>query len=99
VKQVRFTSAVIQDLKDIYDYIADDSLDAAARFLKRLQNRWLSLAIHPGIGRKRDDLQRHLRSATEGDYVIFYRRKGEGIELVRILHARRNIEQIFKDSL
>lgn len=98
MKQVRFTTVVIQDLKDIYNYIADDNLEAAARFLSQLQKRWLGLAENPGIGRKRDELKTELRSACEGDYVIYYRKISEGIELIRILHAKRDVNRLFEES-
>jgi toxin ParE1/3/4 len=98
VTKVLFTAAAIQDLKAIYSYIADENLDAAARFLKRLQKRWLGLAERPGIGRRRNDLLPELRSAGEGDYVIFYRKTAEGVELIRVLHGKRDAEQIFQES-
>lgn len=96
MKQLRFTEAVAKDLEEIYTYIADDSLAAADRVMSRLQKHWKLLAENPGIGRKRDNLESGLRSAPEGNYIIFYRAIDSGIELVRILHSSRDFEQIFQ---
>lgn len=96
MKQIRFTEAVASDLEEIYTYIADDSLVAADKVIGRLQKRWHLLADNPGTGRRRDNLQSNLRSVSEGNYVIFYQAIPSGIELVRILHSSRDIEQMFK---
>lgn len=95
MRQVRHTAAAIQDLKDIYSYIAEDNHAAAARVLARLEKRWHILVDNPRIGHKRDDLQVSLRTVAEGNYVIFYRPIANGIELVRFLHSSRNINKIF----
>lgn len=49
----------------------------------------------PQSGRRRDELEPHLRSFPEGSYVVFYREIGEGIEIIRVLHSSRDIERIF----
>jgi toxin ParE1/3/4 len=47
------------------------------------------------IGRSRDDLRPDLRGFVIGNSVIFYRDTPEHIEIVRVLHAARDIENIF----
>ena len=44
------------DLAEIWEYIADDNLDAADRWIARLREAFESLARAPGIGHKREDL-------------------------------------------
>jgi len=95
VSRVRFTEAVADDLEEIYDYIANDSLAAADKVFMRLQKCWQLLAENPGIGRKRDNLEPNLRSIAEGSYVIFYHTISSGIELVRIVHSSRDMERVF----
>ena len=95
MRRIRFTSATIHDLEEIYNYIAADNIAAAQRLAKRLRQRWHALADNPGIGRKRDDLQKNIRSSTEGNYVTFYRPLNPGIEIVRVFHTSRDIEKLF----
>jgi toxin ParE1/3/4 len=44
------------DLLDIWDYIADDSLDRADDFLDRIESKLLTLAQNSGLGRKIPEL-------------------------------------------
>ncbi len=64
MKPVKFTEPAIQDLEEIFDYIALDDIDAAERVKDRLQKRWRAAAENPGTGRRRDDLQPNLRSVS-----------------------------------
>ena len=96
MKPVKLTEPAVQDLEEIYDYIALDNIDAAERLKNRLQKRWRAAAENPGTGRKRNELQPNLRSVREGNYLIFYHQLDEGIEIVRILHGARGIETLFE---
>jgi plasmid stabilization system protein ParE len=40
-----------QDLKDIKDYIAQDSLERAEQFVKTIAERFQALTSFPGMGR------------------------------------------------
>ncbi len=95
MRRIRFAEAGAQDIEEIYDYIAADNIEAADKVLSRLQARWRSLLSKPGIGSKRDELRNGMRSITEGNYVIFYQATPEEIEIVRVLHASRDITRIF----
>ena len=94
MKPVKLTEPAIQDLEEIYDYIALDNVDAAERLKDRLQKRWRAAAENPGTGRMRDELQSNLRSVREGNYLIFYHQLNDGIEILRILHGARDIEAL-----
>jgi toxin ParE1/3/4 len=91
-----FPPHVIAELREIGEYIAKDNLQAALSFVERLRKRCIDAAEYPAIGQKRTELQAGLRSLTEGDYTIFYRSIGAGIEIVKIVHGKRNIAKLFK---
>lgn len=96
MSDVRFTLLARQDLIEIYDYIADDSLERAWAMVTRLERRCHMISEQPKIGRKRDELAADLRSVAEGNYVIFYRLAGGGgVEVVRVLHGARDLPAIF----
>jgi plasmid stabilization system protein ParE len=44
------------DLDEIWDYIAQDNLDAADRWITKLFDAFKALAQAPGMGHKREDL-------------------------------------------
>ena len=51
----------------------------------------------PELGRQREELSSRLRSWVVGNYVIFYRPQPRGIEVVRVLHGRRNFPALFNE--
>ncbi len=83
------------DLLDIWDYIADESFDRADDFLDCVDRKLQTLASNPGLGRRREELLAGLQSFPLGNYVVFYREIENGIDVIRILHGSRDIEDIF----
>ena len=88
----------LQDLAEIWGYIADDSPDRADSFADLIDSKLQTLARHPGMGRLRTELAPDLRSFPIGRYVIFYLPMTNGVEIVRVLHGSRDIETIFQES-
>ena len=83
------------DLDDIWWYIAQDNPEAADRLLDRIEERCRSLARFPEMGASRGELMSGLRSLPIGNYVVFYLRIEDGIEIVRVLPGMRDIDAFF----
>ena len=86
---------VEQDLVDIWVYIAEDSPVNADHYVDRLYDKGALLSENPEIGTERPELMAELRCFPVDHYVLFYRQQSNGIELVRVLHASRDINSIF----
>ena len=84
-----------QDLLDIWLYIAQDSPLNADRFLDRLNDTAQRLADFQDMGTARPELAEGVLCFPVEHYVLYYRKQITGVELVRVLHASRDIEQIF----
>lgn len=84
-----------QDIADIWDYIAADSIDAADRVLTALEKAMRSLAKTPGAGHGREELadQRH-RFLLVYSYLIVYRFQTKPLQIIRVLHAARDVQAI-----
>ena len=80
---------------EIWLYIAEDSPANADRFLDRLAGMAQQLADFTQIGVERSELALELKSFPVDRYVLFYRDATYGIELVRVLHGSRDINQMF----
>jgi len=93
--RVRFLPEARADLHQIWDYIAEDDVEAATRLVDLVEEKCTLLARSPDIGRVRDELAPGLRSFPVGKYVIFYRRAKGGIEIVRVLSGWRDIPALF----
>ena len=74
------------DVRSIWDFIAADSVKAADTLLVRIEAAFDMLADTPFAGRARGDLAANLRS------FIFYLPISNGIEVVRVMHGRQDID-------
>lgn len=81
----------MSDVEGIGDYIAEHSPKAAARLVNALERRWTLLTLHPFSGAPRDDIAPGIRHLIVGEYLTLYRVGDDAIEIVRVLHGRRNI--------
>lgn len=83
-----------RDLTEIWTYIAEDNPANATQFLRKIEAKCLMLLNHPLSGKDRSELLRGMRSLPVGNYIIFYRTASESLEIVRVLHAARDISSI-----
>ena len=67
----------------------------ATKFLADVDKALSNLARFPGMGPARDELLPGLRSYPIGNYVLFYRRAASGVELVRVIHGARELDDFF----
>lgn len=79
------------DAIEIWSWIADDSPRAADAVLAGFDHAMEILLEFPEAGSARDDLAPGLRVLSVESYLLFYRVTSDGIDLVRILHGRRDI--------
>jgi toxin ParE1/3/4 len=89
------TTLARADLRDIWLYIAHDSMDAADRFLDRIDQTIQMLAENPGIGECQDELRQGLRRHVLGNYLVFYEPMRDGVRVIRVLHGAQRWEDAF----
>ncbi|MCI0488370.1 MAG: type II toxin-antitoxin system RelE/ParE family toxin [Blastocatellia bacterium] len=82
------------DLLEIWEYLAEDNPISADAFIDTLNEKCRMIAGFPEMGRAREELAPRLRSFPVGRFVIYYRPMENGIEIVRMLHASREISGI-----
>ena len=80
------------DLDSIWNFIAADDIRAADRQINRLGEVFQMLVENPLAGRERSELRRGLRSFPVGSYVVFYTPISDGIEVVRVMNSRQDID-------
>ena len=84
------------DILEIWDYIAEDSILDADRWVDRLDEKLALWATQPMMGRSRDELAPGIRSLAFGRYVVFFEPLSDGIDVVRVLHGSRDIDATFE---
>jgi toxin ParE1/3/4 len=93
--KLTFASAADDDLMEIAAFIACDKPDAAIRWVRAVREKCLLIAEHPDLGEERRGLGvRGCRSVTVGNYVVFFRRIRDGVEIVRIVHGSRDLRNL-----
>lgn len=83
------------DILDIWDFIAEDSMDEADRWLDALDEKLRLWATQPLMGRDRQELLPGLRSFPFGRYVVFYCPLTDGLDVLRVLHSSRDLDSGF----
>jgi toxin ParE1/3/4 len=79
------------DLDEIWDFLVEDSLDAADKVIAQILASMDALATFPNQGHKRPDLtSRPLRFILVRDYLIAYALDEKPVWVVAVLHGRRN---------
>jgi toxin ParE1/3/4 len=90
------TKLAEEDLDEIWFTIAVDDVNAADSWIDELEKKTYMLAANPKLGRLRPELLvADLRSYPVGKYLIFYRPDPEGIEIVRVVHGMRDLQNLF----
>ena len=86
-----------RDLQELWDYIAEDSLNAADRLIARFFDAFETLARHPAIGHRRLDLTSHsVLFWAVGDYLVIYRQRRRRVEIVAVVHGARDIPRYLR---
>jgi len=85
------------DLNEIWEYIANDSIDAADRWIGKLFDAFESLTKTPGMGHTRTDLTDcPVLFWPVGAYLILYRIQSEAIEIVAVTQGARDIPSFLR---
>jgi plasmid stabilization system protein ParE len=97
----QLTPSALDNLSDIWDYIAEDNVGAANRVESAILSACHSLARHPIIGSKRTDIThlpvRFWTVTGFPNYIVVYRPETKPLQIIAVLHGKRNIKAILKE--
>ena len=96
MNQYRVSAEARSDLGEIWLHIAQDSPNAADKYIRAIVSRFPTLASMPLMGRERPELSPGLRSWVVGHHVIFYRLFDGGVEIARVLDGVRDLPPLFE---
>jgi toxin ParE1/3/4 len=91
----------IQDLQDISDYFLKNNLEAGEQFLQAFNGRCRQLVSFPNLGRSYAHLRPDLLGLSLRGFIILYKVSNNddeiGIEILRVVNGRRDLENIFDE--
>ena len=97
--KLRINLIVAKDLKNIRDYIAEDSEEYAVKTIKEIYGKFENLQMFPGMGSdlsKRVSFRTDYKYAVWEDYVIIYKMANEYVEIYRVINRYQDITRIFE---
>jgi toxin ParE1/3/4 len=87
-----------QDLREIANYFTNHNIEAGEQFFRKFDYRCEQLISFPNIGKSYAEIRSDLRGISLNGYIIFYRILDDGIEILRVVNARRDLPSIFEDE-
>ncbi len=90
-----------RDIEECFVFIAEDNLDTGVYFLAAVEDSLEQTAKYPLIGKQRNFADKQFQNVrmwrVKGfeSYLIFYAVTENQIEMIRLLHSSRDIEDLF----
>jgi toxin ParE1/3/4 len=75
-------------------HVAADNERAADAVLDAIEVKCDVLRAFPEIGVAREDIRPGLRMLVSSEYVILYRLNRPSVDIVRVVHGRRDLEAL-----
>ena len=93
----RLTQQAEEDLLALWRYRAGYSPASATALMRSFHQQFALLADYPQLGQARPELRLGLRSFPHAQHSIFYHQRPDGIEIVRVVHGRRDVRALFDE--
>ena len=87
--RVRYAPEAFADRERIFEYLRERSLSGARNVLASIRESVQLLRGHPHSGYKTNDPAVRVRFVTQYPYKLFYRIRGDAIEIAHIRHTSR----------
>ncbi len=87
------------DLADIWlQGAAKWGMSQAERYADGLFALFDLLAAYPEMAREREEFTPPVRIHPSGSHLVIYRRDGQGVEIIRVLHAHQDLMAYLNDG-
>ena len=96
--EIRHSPQSEADLEAILEYLHQNQPTVAERYATAFYEKGAGARTVPEMGRLRPEIAPNLRSTLVHPYVLFYRVEGETVQIVRILHGKRDLRRIFQEE-
>ncbi|MBA3484069.1 MAG: type II toxin-antitoxin system RelE/ParE family toxin [Pirellulales bacterium] len=97
MSHVECTRRAEVDLRRIWVYVAERNFSAADRLWDQLQSAFNLLSMNQYMGEAIRGSAIGLRQFSVGSYVIFFRPLPNGIRLLRVVHASRDMRAVIEE--
>jgi toxin ParE1/3/4 len=84
-----------RDLNAIADYFLTRNVDAGEKLFHEFTKKCQYISQFPNLGKSYSYLRPSLRGLPLDGYIIFYRVVNDGVEIVRVVSGRQDLESLF----
>ena len=95
MKPVAVSDRAEHDLADIADYISLDNPRRALSFAEELEAQFVAIGERPMSFPARPEWGMNKRSTVHGRYVIIFQVNEDHIEILRVVHGARDLDEMF----
>lgn len=85
--QIRWLRKALRNLEQIYEFIAENNVEAASRTILEIQTTIEQLETFPQSGRIGRVANTRELIVTDTPYIVIYRVRGKTVEIIRVLHS------------
>ena len=94
MRRVRYAPKARSDLIAIWDFTCERwSVLQAEKYLLALDQDVRALTETPMLGQSMDYIRQGYRRWPSGSHIIYFKQEADGIRVMRILHARMDVER------
>jgi plasmid stabilization system protein ParE len=97
----QLTPRALDDLDDIWTYIAADSVDSANRVELAIFGECESIASYPLMGSKRREITplpvRFWVVSRYPNFTVVYRPDTKPLQIIAVLHGKRSIKRLMEE--
>ena len=97
--KLRINPVVVEDLKSIKDFIAEDNADKALETVQKIYAQFERIQQFPYIGAdlsKRVSFKTDYKYVVWNDYVVLYKVGKDTVKIYRVLNRYQDITKIFR---
>jgi len=95
VRKIKWTLRSLNELHDVYEFIAKDSKRYAQIQIENIQNAVLNLSSFPLMGRNVPEFPYlSYREILVGNYRVIYRLEGDMVIVMSVAHGRRLLKEL-----
>ena len=87
-----------KDLNAIADYFATRNVDAGEMLFKQFIGKCENLIKFPALGRSYEYIRPNMRGVPLDGYIIFYQVVNDGIEILRVVNGRQDLDSLLSIS-
>ncbi|MGQ4874619.1 MAG: type II toxin-antitoxin system RelE/ParE family toxin [Promethearchaeia archaeon] len=90
--KIEWSAKAEDDLNEIIEYIAQDSIEFAISFYEQIKEKVENLIRFPRIGRKVPEYNDpNIRELIFKNYRLIYKIIDDKIQIIRLIHGSRNL--------